>query len=76
MRRCSPTTRTPLPSFNDKIRIAKVREYDYPEVEKDIEDLIKVSETFDSAAIVKKMKEIVPEYVSLNSEYEKLDKKQ
>lgn len=65
-----------LPSFNDKIRIAKVREYDYPEVEKDIEDLIKVSETFDSAAIVKKMKEIVPEYVSLNSEYEKLDKKQ
>lgn len=49
-----------LPSFNDKIRIAKVREYDYPEVEKDIEDLIKVSETFDSAAIVKKMKEIVP----------------
>lgn len=65
-----------LPSFNDKIRIAKVREYDYSEVEKDIEDLIKVSETFDSAAIVKKMKEIVPEYVSLNSEYEKLDKKQ
>ncbi len=65
-----------LPSFNDKIRIAKVREYDYPEVEKDIEDLIKVSETFDSAAIVKKMKEIVPEYVSLNSEYEELDKKQ
>lgn len=62
-----------LPSFNDKIRIAKVREYDYQNVEKDIEDLLNISETFDSKAIVKKMKEIVPEYVSLNSVYETLD---
>lgn len=62
-----------LPSFNDKIRIAKVREYDYQNVEKDIEDLLNISETFDSKAIVKKMKEIVPEYISLNSVYETLD---
>ena len=62
-----------LPSFNDKIRIAKVREYDYQNVEKDIEDLLNISETFDSKAIVKKMKEIVQEYVSLNSVYETLD---
>ena len=62
-----------LPSVNDKIRIAKVREYDYQNVEKDIEDLLNISETFDSKAIVKKMKEIVPEYVSLNSVYETLD---
>ena len=62
-----------LPSFNDKIRIAKVREYNYPDVEKSIEELIKISETFDDKAIVKKMKEIVPEYISLNSEYETLD---
>lgn len=62
-----------LPSFNDKIRIAKVREYDYQNVEKDIEDLLNISETFDSKAIVKKMKDIVPEYVSLNSVYETLD---
>lgn len=64
-----------LPSFNDKIRIAKVREYDYEKVEKDIEELVTVSDTFDSMSIVRKMKEIVPEFKSMNSSYQILDEK-
>lgn len=64
-----------LPSFNEKIRIAKVREYEYNEVEKQIEELIDISKSYDDMATVKKMKEIVPEYKSNNSVYEQLDKK-
>ena len=62
------------PSFHEKIRIAEVREYDYQEVEKDIEELIELSKQYDNMATVAKMKEIVPEYKSNNSIYEKLDK--
>lgn len=65
-----------LPSFNDKIRIAKTREYDFAEVSKEIDELIAIAHTFDAMAIVKKMKEIVPEYISNNSVYSILDKKQ
>lgn len=62
------------PSFHDKIRIANVREYDYTEVSKQIDDLIEKSKLYDEMLTVKKMKEIVPEYKSNNSIYEKLDK--
>ena len=62
------------PSFHEKIRIASVREYDYDTVNKDIEELIEISRHYDNMATVKKMKEIVPEYKSNNSIYEKLDK--
>lgn len=61
------------PSFHEKIRIANVREYDYSEVERDIEELIKVSKQYDDMLTVKKMKEIVPEFKSNNSVYEALD---
>ena len=64
-----------LPSFNDKIRIAKVREYDYNNVEKDIEELAGIADKFDALAIVRKMKDIVPEFKSMNSEYQVLDAK-
>lgn len=62
------------PTFHEKIRIAKVREYDYEEVARDIDDLIEISKNFDNMATVRKMKEIVPEYKSNNSIYESLDK--
>ena len=62
------------PSFHEKIRIAEVREYDYKEVEKDIDELIELSKQYDNMATVAKMKEIVPEYKSNNSIYEQLDK--
>ena len=62
------------PSFHEKIRIAQVREYDYKQVSKDIDELIALSGKFDDLATVKKMKEIVPEYRSNNSIYEELDR--
>ena len=61
------------PSFHEKIRIAEVREYDYDEVSRDIDELIDISKHYDDMATVKKMKEIVPEYKSNNSKYEALD---
>ena len=61
------------PSFHEKIRIANVREYDYSEVERNIEELIEVSKQYDDMLTVKKMKEIVPEFKSNNSVYEALD---
>lgn len=68
------TTENTLPSSHEKIRIAKVREYDFKEVEAQINSLISLSHTYDDMAIVEKMKEIVPEYVSNNSKYSVLDK--
>ena len=62
------------PSFHEKIRIAEVREYDYAEVAKEVDELIEISKQYDDMATVKKMKDIVPEYKSNNSVYEKLDK--
>ena len=62
------------PTFHEKIRIAEVREYDYDEVCKAIDSLIEISKHYDAMKTVKKMKEIVPEYKSNNSIYEKLDK--
>lgn len=62
------------PSFHEKIRIAEVRQYDYDEVNRSIEELIEIAKCFDNMATVKKMKEIVPEYKSNNSVYEVLDR--
>jgi FlaA1/EpsC-like NDP-sugar epimerase len=63
------------PTFHEKIRIAEVREYDYDQVCQDIDELVEIAQRFDDMATVKKMKDIVPEYKSNNSIYEKLDKK-
>ncbi len=57
---------------NPKIMVAKVRTYNYLEVEKEISELISLKDA-DPFAIVKKMKSIVPEYVSQNSEFEVLN---
>lgn len=62
------------PSFHEKIRIAQVREYDYAEVSKEVDDLIMTAHQYDNMAIVAKMKAIVPEYKSNNSIYEQLDR--
>ncbi|MBO4756529.1 MAG: polysaccharide biosynthesis protein, partial [Bacteroidales bacterium] len=61
------------PTFHEKIRIAQVREYDYEEVEKEIDELVETSKLFNDMETVRKMKEIVPEYKSNNSVYEKID---
>lgn len=64
-----------LPTVNPKIMVAKVREYDYDTACENERRLMEVSKTFDDMAIVKVMKEIVPEYKSRQSKYEVLDKK-
>ena len=64
------------PSFHKKIRIAMVRNYEYEEAERDIEDLCQIAAQYADMATVKKMKDIVPEYVSKHSRYEVLDKKE
>ncbi len=61
------------PTFHEKIRIAQVREYDYAEVCKDIDELVEIAKRYDDMETVKKMKSIVPEYISNNSKYEALD---
>ena len=61
------------PSFHEKIRIAEVRKYDFDQVSRNIDDLIALSCSNDAMAIVKKMKQIVPEYKSQNSVYTQLD---
>ena len=62
------------PTFHEKIRIAQVREYDYDEVSKAIDELVAIAKQYNNMETVRKMKEIVPEYISNNSVYEQLDK--
>lgn len=64
-----------LPSFHKKIRIAKVRSYEYADAERDLEELSSIAAQYDDMATVRKMKEIVPEYISKHSRYEVLDEK-
>ena len=67
------TEETTIPSFHDKIRIAKVREYDYDNINRIISDMGKKCDILPDLDIVKMMKDIVPEYISKNSVYEVLD---
>lgn len=63
-----------LPTSNPKIMVAKVREYDYATACANEQRLLATSKTFDDMAIVRVMKEIVPEYRSRCSVYEALDR--
>lgn len=65
---------TTIPTHHPKIMIAAVREYEYEKAKEDEDILLELSYTYDDMAIVRKMKEIVPEYKSQHSKYEKLDK--
>ena len=62
-----------LPTYNKKIKVAKVRRYDYDLVNSAIARLIGIAETGDEIATVRMMKRIVPEYKSRNSRFESLD---
>lgn len=68
------TKENTLPTHNPQIMAGKVREYEYAEVDSKIEALLALLHEQDSTLIVKKMKEIVPEFKSQNSIYEELDK--
>ena len=63
-----------IPTGHEKIKVAKVREYDFEEVKQQIDQLISDSYLYDDMATVAGMKQIVPEYVSNHSIYEQLDK--
>ncbi|MDD2526219.1 MAG: nucleoside-diphosphate sugar epimerase/dehydratase [Bacteroidales bacterium] len=67
------TKETTKPTHHEKIMIAKVREYDYDTVSKEIQNLIEASYNFDTMETVRMMKKIVPEFLSKNSEFEVLD---
>lgn len=67
-------TENTLPTHHQKILIARVREYNFDEVRSDVNELIDLFDKQNNEEIVLKMKSIVPEYVSNNSEFERLDK--
>ncbi|HEY9001071.1 MAG TPA: nucleoside-diphosphate sugar epimerase/dehydratase [Mucilaginibacter sp.] len=62
-----------MPTHHPKIKIAQVITYPYEAVAADIEELLELNKGQDDEAIVNKMKEIVPEFISKNSQYEYLD---
>lgn len=62
------------PTVHPKINVAAVREYPYKLALKNENELYKLSFLYDDMEIVRKMKEIVPEYKSKHSKYEILDK--
>ena len=64
-----------LPTPHEKIRVAKVREYNYPEIEPRIDSLTQAARQGLVLDTVLQMKHIVPEFISQNSEFEKLDAK-
>ncbi len=68
------TGESTLPTYHKKIMIAKTRDLNYIEVRSKIEELC-LSNMFFNGNTVKLMKEIVPEYISQNSEYCNLDQK-
>lgn len=61
------------PTFHPKIKIAAVREYDYEEARQNEDQLYALSQTANDMEIVRKMKEVVPEFKSQHSKYEALD---
>jgi FlaA1/EpsC-like NDP-sugar epimerase len=62
-----------MPTHHPKIKIAQVITYPYKEVKADIEDLLILNKQHDDVTLVNKMKEIVPEFISKNSQFESLD---
>ena len=66
---------TTKPSFQEKIRIASVREYEFDVIAQEIASLIEEANTYDDMAIVGKMKKIVPEFISNHSKYSVLDRR-
>lgn len=66
---------TTLPTSNEKILVAKVREYDFDVIATQINTLIENAKKGQVFPVVQQMKEIVPEFKSKNSVYEQLDKK-
>jgi FlaA1/EpsC-like NDP-sugar epimerase len=63
-----------LPTHHAKIVVAQVRQIDFDEVSQEVNELVLLFDKQDNQSIVAKVKSMVPEYVSNNSEFERLDK--
>ena len=63
-----------LPTYHEKIMIAQEIQDEFSDLHHNIEELIGISAFFDNDDIVAKMKKIVPEFISMNSTFQVLDK--
>ena len=63
-----------IPTNHSRIRIAKVREYDYNDASASADELERLSREVEITSMVQLMKQIVPEFISKNSRFEELDK--
>jgi FlaA1/EpsC-like NDP-sugar epimerase len=62
-----------IATHHPKILIAKVRTYNFEDTCKSVDELIALFKSQDNFSIVARMKELIPEYISNNSEFERLD---
>jgi len=62
-----------LPTHHNQILIGKVREYNYNDIKNIIDELIQSFKSQNNQNIVQRMKELVPEFISNNSIFQKLD---
>ncbi len=62
-----------MPTPHEKILIAKVREYSYDDISQQINQLISLFDEQNNEKIVAQLKLMIPEYVSNNSEFQRLD---
>lgn len=65
-----------VPTHHEKIMIAKVVTYDFDQVNSSIQSLMELACKYQDREVVKRMKELVPEFKSKNSIYEELDREQ
>lgn len=63
-----------IPTHHEKILMAIAREYDYASVSREIDELVALFDEQNNEKIVKKLKELIPEYISSNSEFSRFDK--
>lgn len=63
-----------MPTYHEKIMIAKVRAYNFSEVNEQVNQLIESAQKHYLTPTVARMKQLVPEFISKNSAYEELDK--
>jgi FlaA1/EpsC-like NDP-sugar epimerase len=64
------------PTHHPQILIAKVRKYDFQLIQEQLTDLTNLLPLHNNESVILCMKKIVPEYISQNSVYEKLDNTQ
>jgi FlaA1/EpsC-like NDP-sugar epimerase len=63
-----------LPTYHNKIMIAQEIQDEYENLHTEVDELIGIADFYDNDDIVSKMKKIVPEFKSMNSAFEVLDK--